>query len=98
MSLTKLFAVRDSLGSDIPARDGKIANLFYSVGTRHPSNLIKKWQGIFLTAFQQKLSEKQVHQKKIQICLPFKKRNHGREIVPLKFLGRKASLQYMGNG
>ncbi len=47
----------ESLVSDIPDGDGKIGNLFYSVGTRHPSNLIKKWQGIFLTAFQQKMSE-----------------------------------------
>jgi hypothetical protein len=35
MSLTKLFPARESLVSDIPAGDGKIINLFYSVaGTR----------------------------------------------------------------
>ncbi len=32
MSLTRLFPARESLVSDIPPGDGKIDNLFYSVG------------------------------------------------------------------
>ncbi len=33
--IIELFPARDSLVSDIPAGDGKIANLFYSVGSAH---------------------------------------------------------------
>jgi hypothetical protein len=35
MSRHKLFPARESLVSDIPAGDGKIANFFYSVYTIH---------------------------------------------------------------
>jgi hypothetical protein len=33
--IIKLFPARESLVSDIPAGDGKIANFFYSAGTRY---------------------------------------------------------------
>ncbi len=99
MSLTKLFPV--SFISYISAGDGKIAYFFYSVGTRQPSISNLTWQAIFLTAFQQRMSEIAGASKEntdMYNVLHFKKRNYCCEIVPLKFLGRKASLQYMGNG
>ncbi len=40
--IIKLFPARDSSVSDIPAVDGKIASLFYSVGCDHPGIAAEK--------------------------------------------------------
>jgi hypothetical protein len=44
-TVTKLFPTRESLVSDIPAGDGKIANLFYSVLALQPARTVTTTHG-----------------------------------------------------